>query len=215
MTMTPRLSKFTLTAHVSSSVGWLGAVAAFLALSIAGLTSENTQMVRATYLAMELVGWFVIVPLSLASLLTGLVQSLGTTWGLFRHYWIVGKLLIAVIATIFLLLHMQPVGHLARVVSETTLARGELAGLRIQLVADAGAAILVLLVATALSVYKPQGLTPYGRRKQNETGTDGRPLDRAILNTTPRWVKVLAIIVTASVLLFLILHLAGHGLGGH
>jgi hypothetical protein len=60
---------------------------------------------------------------------------------------------------------MQPIGHLAGVVAETTLARGELAGLRIQLMADAGAALLALLVATTLSVYKPRGRTPYGRRQ--------------------------------------------------
>ena len=78
MIMTPSLRKLALTAHVTSSVGWLGAVAAFLALAIAGLTSRDPQMVRAAYLAMELTGWFVIVPLSLASPLTGLVQSLCT-----------------------------------------------------------------------------------------------------------------------------------------
>ncbi len=171
MTMTPRVSKFALTAHITSSVGWLGAVAGFLALAVAGLTSQNAQMVRAVYLAMELTGWFVIVPMSVASLLTGLVQSLGTTWGLFRHYWILVKLLITIVATALLLVHMQPVGHLARVVAETTLASGELAGLRLQLVADAGAALLALLVATALSVYKPRGLTPYGWRKQHEQRT--------------------------------------------
>lgn len=128
-------------------------------------------MVRAAYLAMELTGWFVIVPLSLASLLTGLVQSLGTSWGLFRHYWVLIKLLITVLATILLLVHMQPVGHLARVVAETTLTGGEVAGLRVQLVADAGAALVALLVATALSVYKPQGMTPYGWRKHHEERT--------------------------------------------
>jgi hypothetical protein len=93
MIMAPRLRKFTLTAHVAFSVGWLGAVAGFLALAVAGLTSQDAQTVRAAYLAMELTAWFVIAPLSLASLLTGLVQSLGTTWGLFRHYWVVAKLL--------------------------------------------------------------------------------------------------------------------------
>ena len=107
MTMTPRLRKFALTAHVTSSVGWLGAVAVFLALAVAGLTSQDAQTVRAAYLAMELTGWFVLVPLSLASLLTGLVQSLGTAWGLFRHYWVLFKLLINVVATIVLLLYMQ------------------------------------------------------------------------------------------------------------
>ena len=83
MSMTPRLRKFTLTAHVTFSVGWLGAVVACLALAIAGLTRQDAQVVRAAFLSMELIGWFVIVPLSLAALFTGLVQSLGTEWGLF------------------------------------------------------------------------------------------------------------------------------------
>lgn len=166
MMMTPGLRKFGLTAHVSSSVGWFGSVGAFLALAVSGLTSQDAQLVRAVYLAMNVIGWSVIVPLSLASLVTGLVQSLGTPWGLFRHYWVVIKLLITVFATVLLLIHMQPVGHLAGVVATTTLASGELAGLRIQLVADAGAALVALLVAATLSIYKPRGLTKYGLRKQ-------------------------------------------------
>jgi Na+-driven multidrug efflux pump len=86
--MTPRLRKFALTAHITLSVGWLGAVVAYLAPAIAGLTSQDAQLVRAASLTMELIGWFVIVPFSLAALLTGLIQSLGTEWGVFRHYWI-------------------------------------------------------------------------------------------------------------------------------
>ncbi len=215
MTMTLRLRKFALTAHVTFSVGWLGAVGVFLALAVAGLTSQDAQLVRATYLAMELTGWFVIVPLSLASLPTGLVMSLGTEWGLFRHYWVLTKFLITVLATILLLVHMQPVGHLARVVAETTLARGELAGLRVQLVADAGAALLALLVATALSVYKPRGMTRYGRRKQQALGVSGVVPGRGPITNTLRWVKVLGIIAVILVLLFVVLHLTGRGLGGH
>jgi hypothetical protein len=168
MIMGPALRKFALTAHVTSSVGWLGAVAGFLVLAVAGLTSPDLQMVRGAYLAMELIGWSIIVPLSLASFLTGLIQGLGTTWGLFRHWWVVTKLVLTILATIVLLLHMQPIGHLADVVAGATLARGELHGLRIQLIADAGAALIVLLVATTLSVYKPRGLTRYGWRKQRE-----------------------------------------------
>jgi len=57
MTMTPSVRKFSLTAHVASSVGWLGAVAGFLALAVAGLTSHDAQMVCAAYLAMELITW--------------------------------------------------------------------------------------------------------------------------------------------------------------
>src|SRR5829696_9370988 len=107
MALTIRLRKLALTAHVVSSVGWLGAVTAFLALSIAGLTSKDPQTVRGAYLVMELTGWVVLIPLSLASLATGLVCSLGSSWGLFRHYCVLFKLVINLVATIVLLLYMQ------------------------------------------------------------------------------------------------------------
>lgn len=168
MTMTPRLRKLALTVHVASSVGWLGAVASFLALAVAGLTSPDAQVVRAAYVATEVTTWLVIVPLSVAALLTGLVQSLGTPWGLFRHYWVLAKLVLTLLATLLLLLHTQPIGYVAGVAAETALSGGDLPGLRIQLVADAGAALLVLLVTTALSLYKPRGMTRYGWRKQQE-----------------------------------------------
>src|SRR5215213_1405382 len=105
MIMAPRLRKFALTAHVTASVGWLGAVAAFLALAVAGLTSQDAQLVRGAYLAMPVMTWYAIVPLCLAALLSGLVSSLGTEWGLFRYYWIVIKLAITVLSTVVFLIH--------------------------------------------------------------------------------------------------------------
>ena len=176
MTLSPGLRRFVLTAHVISSVGWLGAVAGFLVLAVAGLTSQDAEMVRAAYLSMELTGWFVLVPLALASLLTGLVQSLGTKWGLFRHYWVLAKLLINVFATIVLLLYMQTLGSLAGVAAETTLSSDDLGVLRSPSpVLHAGAALLLLLVATTLAVYKPRGVTRYGQRKQREQRTVSQP----------------------------------------
>lgn len=172
MTMSPGIRKLTLTAHVVASVGWLGAVAGFLALALTGLGSEDTQRVTACYVAMELLGWLVIVPLSVASLLTGLIQAFGTSWGLFRHYWVLIKLVITVLATILLLVHMQPTSQLAQAAARGVLGSAELRGLRTQLVADAAAALLALLIATVLSIYKPRGVTPYGwRRQQQERGS--------------------------------------------
>ena len=60
--MDPRLRLFALTAHVISSVAWLGAVASFLALALAGLMSADPQTSRGAYLAMDLTTRFVIVP---------------------------------------------------------------------------------------------------------------------------------------------------------
>jgi hypothetical protein len=168
VTMPPGLRTLSRAAHVICSVAWIGAVAGFLALAVAGLTSRDILTMRAAYIAMELTAWSVIVPLSLASPLTGIIQALGTPWGLFRHYWILVKLLMTVPSTIFLLLHMQPIGRLASRAAEPASSLADLAGLRLQLVADACAALLVLLVTTPLAVYKPRGMTRHGRRKQHE-----------------------------------------------
>jgi hypothetical protein len=124
VSLSPRLRKFVLTAHITLADGWLGAVAGFLALAVAGLTSQDAQTVRAAYLAMGLIARFVILPLSFAPLVTGPVLSLGTPWGLFRHYWILAKLLITILSTLILLIHLQPINHLASAAAETTLPVG-------------------------------------------------------------------------------------------
>jgi hypothetical protein len=165
VSITPGVRKFALTVHLIFSVGWIGAVVAYLALAVSAVTSRDAQTVRAALIAMELTGWFVIVPLALAALLTGLVMALGTPWGLFRHYWVVITLVLTILSTAVLLLHMPTVSALA---DAARVANGaDLVGLRGDLL-HAGGGLLVLLVITALNVYKPQGMTPYGWRKQHE-----------------------------------------------
>jgi hypothetical protein len=168
MIMAPWLRKLALTLHVTASVGWTGSVAAFLALAIVGLTSQNAIAVSGMYVAMDVVAAYAIVPLSVASLLSGIVQSLGTNWGLFRHYWVVAKLLITAVCTILLLSHVRGVSFVADVAAQMALGSSDLRELRTQLAIDAAAAIGALLVTTLLSVYKPRGLTPYGWRKQRQ-----------------------------------------------
>jgi hypothetical protein len=230
--MTPGLRKLALTAHVTFSVGWLGAVLAYLAVAVACLVSRDAEMVHAGFPAMELMGWFVIVPLSLAALLSGLVQSLGTEWGLFRYYWVLVKFAATVGAVTILLLHMPAV------------SRGH--GARAEVV-HAGGGLLVLLMTTTLSVYKPWGRTQYGRRKQRERQkgaatdlatttstartnrdphtadlpshpgpTDGTGVapDRGSPTSSP-WGMYVLLGTIGVVLLFVILHLTGGGHAGH
>jgi uncharacterized membrane protein len=159
------LRKFVLTAHVIASVSWLGAVAGFLVLAIVGLTSRDAQLIPAVYLVAKPLTSFAIVPLALASLLTGLVQSLGTRWGLFQHYWVLIKFLLTVLATLILVQYTQTVSYFAGIAATTNAA--DLGGLQSYLLHSSGA-LLILLVTTILSVYKPRGLTPYGWRRQRE-----------------------------------------------
>jgi hypothetical protein len=172
--LAPGLRKLALAAHLAFSVGWIGALVAYLALSVAAVTSQDAQTVRAAWIAMELTGWYAIVPLAVASLITGLVMALGTKWGLFRHYWVLFSLVLTILATAVLLLHMPDVSVLADVARQAE--GGSLDGPSKHVYArlddgdllHPGLGLVVLLVIQVLNVYKPPGMTRYGQRKQHE-----------------------------------------------
>ena len=164
--MPPGLRKLALSAHVAFSVSWLGAVAAFLALAIAGLASEAPERVRSSYVAMDVVAIYVLLPVALASLASGIVQSLGTSWGLMRHYWVTIKLAVTVLALVVLLLQMGSISDLADAAANSSVMSPRYDEARTSLVVHAGGGLAVLLVPLALSIYKPRGVTAYGRRSQ-------------------------------------------------
>ena len=165
MAMQPKVRKLALTAHVTSSAGWIGAVVVVLVLGVVGLASQDVDLVRGVYLAMQPIAWYGLVPFSLASLVTGLVMSLGTPWGLFRHYWVVTKLAMNVFASVVLALYTGTLASLA-VGARTATAGVGLGGVRDPSpVVHSVLALLLLLVAAVLSVYKPKGLTRYGQRR--------------------------------------------------
>ena len=213
MLLSPFIRKISLTAHITFSVGWLGAVAGFLALAIIGISSQDKQLVRSAYLAMEAIGWFVIVPFCIGSLLSGLIQALGTSWGLFKHYWVLSKFAVTVLSTIVLFLHMQPISFLSDMAEKSTFSDSDFRKLRIQLLANAGAALLVLLVLTTISVFKPWGRTSFGVRKQNglrEKLNSGEGLNKN------KWRKYLLLgFIGLVIILFIVSHLMKGGLSHH
>jgi uncharacterized membrane protein len=157
------LRRFLLTAHIVSSVGWLGAVGAFIGLAVVGVSSSDPATVRGVYLVMEPAAWLVLVPLALASLVTGLLQALGTPWGLLRHYWVVFKLVINIFATVVLITYMSTFDALA---DEAADPGADLATVRnLSPLLHASIAFALLVAATILAVYKPRGRTPLGRRR--------------------------------------------------
>lgn len=215
--MTPKIRKFVLTLHILFTVGWMGAIAAFLALAVAGLGSSEGKLAGSASLAMKLIGWRVIVPLGLASLLSGIVQSLGTSWGLFRHYWVLVKFVLTLVATGLLVLHMSLVNRLADPAG--TISSALLRAQRIDIAADAAAAVLLLMVTTALSVYKPRGLTPYGIRKQSRQDREASRVTGSVelegVVRAPRWVKVFGITALIALVLFRVVLLHVSGTLGH
>jgi hypothetical protein len=152
--------KLLLVLHVTSSVGFMGAVASFLALAITGAATDDALLATGAYLAMRVVTWDVIVPLAFTALVTGIVQSIGTPWGLFRYYWIIIKLVLTMIAVAVLMLQTPSVDALGDAALVGGLASYE--GARFSMVVHGTGGLLVLIVANVLSVFKPRGMTRYG-----------------------------------------------------
>jgi ABC-type anion transport system duplicated permease subunit len=165
--LSPPMRRALLTAHVACSVGTMGAVAAFLALAITGVVSADASLVAAVYPAMRLITWVVIVPLVLASLLSGVMQALGTQWGLLRHYWVLIKLVLNVLVVGVLALQLNGIDYLADAAAHGRLEGVAHGSVRLSLVVHAAGGFVVLLTATILSVYKPRGLTRHGQRMRN------------------------------------------------
>jgi len=177
--LSPALRKAALAIHLAASVGWIGAVAAYLALDVAAATSDEAATLRAAYLGMGLIAGSVIVQLALASLFTGVVVSLGTKWGLVRHWWVLVSLALTVFATIVLMVETGTIAAYAAVAADATTSDAELNELGSTLAHSVGGSV-VLLVVLVLNVYKPVGLTPYGWRKQRKerpTVIESSPFD--------------------------------------
>ena len=173
MALAAPVRKALLTVHVLSSVGWVGAVLVYLALGAAAVTSENMGLVRGVHVAMDWAAWVVLVPLAGASLVSGVMQSLATPWGLFRHYWVIFKLVITVIATVVLVAYTGTLDVFAKVASYDPFTSADLDVLRSpSVVIHSTGALILLLAATILGVYKPAGLTRHGQRvRQRQRAT--------------------------------------------
>lgn len=169
--MGPNLRKLALTLHLLLSLGWIGAVVVYIVLGISAVTSTDPETIRAAWIAMERSGWSAIVPLAIGSLATGIIMSLGTPWGLFRHYWVLITLALTIFCVAILLLHMPSVSVMTQMVRGGSAAHDANGGDLLH----PSLGLVVLLVITVLNVYKPQGLTRHGWRKQQERRRGVKP----------------------------------------
>jgi hypothetical protein len=163
LTVALPIRRLLLALHLGCSIGWIGAVCAYLALAFAVPATDDPQVLRAAWIGMDLVGWCAIVPLAAGALVTGIVMGAVTKWGLLRHYWVVISLAGTVVLTAVLAFHMPDVSAQADIAraadGEHLLAMGSD-------IAHAVIGLVLLLGILVLNIYKPKGLTRYGWRKE-------------------------------------------------
>lgn len=139
-----------LTAHILTSVGWFG-IAGFVLFAFVTSKATGDAALRDGMLrAVETAPWLSI-PVGLLASATGVLLGLGTKWGLVKHWWVVAKILIAIVVVVTDALVVSAAAHDAIV---GTSSPGDLYGPTI-------AHVVVLGVATLISVLKPRGRTPW------------------------------------------------------
>lgn len=162
----PFVRKAALAVHVGASVGWIGGLLGFLSLAVAGLTVDDPASVRSAYVAMDILGRGALVPLSLLAFVSGLMQSVGTVWGLLRHYWVVIKLGLTLVATVVLLDYTKAMASFAAAAADPEHSLEQVRQGSPLLHATGG--LVLLVAALVLSIFKPKGLTAFGWRKQHQ-----------------------------------------------
>ncbi len=132
-----------LTAHIAVSVGLLGDSAGFLAVAIRRALSDDPAFVAASHDLLGTFAFVVGIPLSFLALLTGVALGLGTTWGIFRHWWVIAKLALIVTVIAVGAIVLRPV-----LTDDPDVGSGPL-------IAGATWDVAALTTATALGVFKP------------------------------------------------------------
>ena len=178
--VTPGTRKALLTLHVALSGIFLGVAVVMVTLAVLAAGAEDVAVAHSHYALLESFDLTILPWFSLSSIMSGLAVSLTGKWGLVKHYWVLVKFILAVLAVASGLAFVQ--GWVV------TAAEGSA-----QLVATAGRSVelgtdpswlvggfgfggVLVLAATVLSVYKPWGRTWFGRRA---AGTRTRRPDTA------------------------------------
>ena len=144
--LAPRTRRIVLTTHIVASVGLLGDVAVYLAVATRAATTSDPALQSACYELLTMFGFVFGIPLSLASLATGVTLGLGSKWGVLRYPWVTTKLALNVSVILVGALVLGPTADAMRT------GDGDAGGL---LIVGAAYDVAALTLATTLSVFKP------------------------------------------------------------
>jgi hypothetical protein len=153
--------------HVVMGIGWMGVDIALFVLLMTARTTDDARLVVSGFNAIRLIVPVAVPPLSLGILATGLTLGLGTRWGLVRYWWVLVKLVLAVVMTVLVYVSLVPgvtsMAVLATTTSSADAVRASLGPLPTVLLFPPIVSFLMLGTATILSIFKPWRRTPWSR----------------------------------------------------
>jgi Predicted integral membrane protein (DUF2269) len=167
MNLPPAWRKLLLTVHVITAVSVLGIDLALLVLGIWSVRGADPQTI---YPAAHLVATWLLAPLAIVALGTGVLLGLLTQWGLLRYWWVTIKLALTAILTTIILFVLVPrlgvAADAATALDSSPFTDAE--RLALLIAPAAGVALLILIVA--LAIYKPPWRLRSRAKRQHEHG---------------------------------------------
>ncbi|MBB6634236.1 hypothetical protein [Cohnella thailandensis] len=158
--------------HVIAVASWIGGTLGMILLAVYLQSAANGEQLAYTLSSMEVIDENLLKYPALLTLLTGILLSLWTQWGLVKHYWIVIKLALTVITILLGIFFLDNwTASLADLIADM-----EFATLQSQTFQSTWLSILImacfnlfcLLLMVFITYYKPFGRIKKGKGKDRK-----------------------------------------------
>ncbi|MDL5158607.1 hypothetical protein [Actinomycetospora termitidis] len=166
-----RTRQFLVFLHVVVSLGWMGAGAANVVLSMTAWLTDDPVVARVCYQMTWSMEEYLIIPGAFSALGTGVLLSLLTPWGLAKYWWVLVKLVLTVGIIVYSTLY---IGVWSIESIEATTAGSPVSPVATHLALGPLPSLAAFLLMTWASVAKPWGKTPWFRRTSVSRGAGRR-----------------------------------------
>lgn len=143
-----------LVAHIVAAVGLFGTDLVLVALGVSGVAGADP---RTVYPAAYLVETWLVAPLAVITLATGVLQATRGGWGLVRYWWTAIKLATTAAFTVLVVAVIVP--RLATAATAATAGQAFTTAARLPLAVVPAVAVAAVVLNVGLAVYKPAART--------------------------------------------------------
>lgn len=168
MKLNVRQRNWLLSLHISAGGLWFGTALCLVAISLGGCSLSDGDGLYGINIARSLLGEVVIVPTAVLSVITGVLLCAFTSWGFFKHRWIMAKqlmtLMLIVIGSAFLGPWTKEMAAISEVARAQSLQNPRY--LDLQQVFTIGGAMQTLALSSVIAI---SVIKPWSKRKAIET----------------------------------------------
>lgn len=158
--------------HVISVASWIGGTLGMLLLGVYLQNAANGEQLYYTLANMEIIDENLLKYPALLSLITGIMLSIWTQWGLVKHYWVTIKFILTIltimIGILFLNKWTASIGEMVKDIGFATLQNQDFQTTWWSIIITGTFNLLCLVFMVFITYYKPFGKIKKKNRKVDE-----------------------------------------------